>query len=74
MPTLDDQINNTLKRINEKRSTIYIQKSRQFNIDDCVLVDWRNLQVTAGNNRLLTCKWLAPHEVIKAICEDVELF
>ena len=39
MTTLHTQIHETLKRINEKRSTIHIEKARQFNIDDCVLVD-----------------------------------
>ena len=51
MPIVHNQIHDTLKRINEKRSTIHIKKARQFKIDDWVLVDRRNLQVKAGNNK-----------------------
>ena len=67
MTTVHDQIHDTLKRINKKRSTIHIEKARQFNIDDRVLVDRRNLQVKAGNNKYLTRKWFGPYKVIKAI-------
>ena len=34
MTTVHNQIYDTLKRINEKRSSIHIEKARQFNIDD----------------------------------------
>ena len=64
---MHNHIYDTLKRINEKRSTIHIEKARPFNIDDWVLVDRRNLQVKAGNIKSLTQKWLGPYEVIKAI-------
>ena len=67
MTTVHNQIQDTLKCINEKRSTIYIENARQFNIDDWVLVDRLNLQVTAGNNTCLTRKWLGPYKVIIAI-------
>ena len=67
MTTVHNHIHDTIKRINEKRSTIHIEKARQFNIDDWVLVDRRNLQVKAGNNQSLTRKWLAPYKVIKVI-------
>ena len=67
MTTVHNQIHDTLKRINAKRSTIHINKARQFNIDDCVRVDRRNLQVKAVNNKSLTRKWLSPHKVITAI-------
>ena len=67
MHTVHNQIHDTLKRINEKRSTIHIEKVRQFNIKDRVLVDRRNLQVKAGNNKSLTREWLGPYKVIKAI-------
>ena len=61
MTTVHNQIHDTLKRINHKRSTPYVDKARQFNINDQVLVDRRNLQVKAGNNRSLTRKWLGPY-------------
>ena len=64
---MQNQIHDTLKRINEKRSTIHIEKARQFNIDDGVLVDRRNLQVKAGNHQSLSPKWLGRYKVIKAI-------
>ena len=51
LTTVHYQIHDSLKRINEKRSTIHIEKATQFNIDHLVLVDRRNLQVKAGNNK-----------------------
>ena len=66
MTTVHNHIHDTLKRINAKRSTIHIEQARQFNIDYWVLVDRRNLQVKAGNNKSLTRKWLVPYKVIKA--------
>ena len=71
MTAVHNQIHDTLKGINEKSSTIHIQKARQFNIDDCVLVDRPNLQVKAGNSKSLTRKWLGPYKVIKAIGSHV---
>ena len=67
MTTVHTQINDTLKRINVKRSTIHIKKARPFNIDDWILVDRCTLQVKAENNKSLTRKWLGPYKVIKAI-------
>ena len=67
MTTVHNEIHDTLKRINEKCSTIHIEKARQFNIDDCVLVDRHNLQVKARNNKSLTRKWLGPYKVIKSM-------
>ena len=67
MTTVHNHIHNVLKRINNKRSTLHVEKARHFNIDDWLLVDRRNLQVKAGNNKSLTCKWLGPYKVIKAI-------
>ena len=67
MTTVNKQIHDTLKRINVKRSTIQIEKASQFNIDDWVQVDVRNLDGKAGNNKSLTQKWLGPYKVIKAI-------
>ena len=67
MTTVHKQMHGTLKRINEKRSTIHIEKASQFHIHDWVLVDRRNLQVKAENNKSFTQKWLGPYNVIKAI-------
>ena len=64
MTTVHNQIYDTLNRINEKRSSIHIEKARQFNIDDWVLVHRRKQQVKAGNNKSLTRKWLSPYKVI----------
>ena len=54
MHTVPNLIHDTLKRINEKRSTIHIKKAKQFNIDACVLGDRRNLQVNVGNKKSLS--------------------
>ena len=67
MTTVHNHIHDVLKRINHKRSTLYVENARQFNIGDWVLVDRRNLQVKSGNNKSLTRKWLVRYEVIKAI-------
>ena len=67
MTIVHNHIHDILKRIYHKRSTLHVEKIRHFNIDDWVLVDRRNLQVKAGNNKWLTCKWLGPYKVIKAI-------
>jgi len=67
MTTIHNQIHHTLKQINIKRSAIYIEKACKFAVNDWVLVDRRNLQVKAGNNRSLTNKWTGPYEVIETI-------
>ena len=67
MTTVHNQIHDTLQRINEKPSTIHIEKARQFYIHDWVLVDSRNLPVKGEHNKSLTRKWLRPDKVIKAI-------
>ena len=67
MTTVHNQMHDTLEGINEKRSTIHIENARQFNIDDWVLVDRRNLHVKSGNNQCFTRKWLGPYKVIKVI-------
>jgi len=67
MTTVHNQIHHTLKQINIKRSAIHIEKARKFAVNDWVLVDRRNLQVKAGNNRSLTNKWIGPYKVIETI-------
>ena len=67
MTTLHNYIYDILKRINYKRNTIYVEKARQFNIVDWVLVDRQNLQVKARNHMSLPRKWLGSYKVIKAI-------
>ena len=49
-------IDNVLECINHKRSTLHMEKARQFHIDNWVLVDRRNLSVKARNNNSLTRK------------------
>ena len=66
MTTVHNDIHHILKRINHKPSNLQVEKARQFNIEDWVLVNRRNLQVKAGKNKLLTRKWLGPYKVIKA--------
>jgi len=65
--TVHNQVHDTLKQINNKRSTIHLEKARRFAVNDWVLVDRRNLQIRAGNNRSLTNKWIGPYKVLKAI-------
>ena len=60
MTALHNQMHDTHKRINEKRSSIHIKKLRHFKIDDWELVDRRNLQIQASNNKYLTRNWLVP--------------
>ena len=67
MTTVHNHIHNTLKQINHKQRAIHIEKARHFNVEDWVLVDRRNLQIKAGNNRSLTNKWIGPYKVTKAI-------
>jgi len=67
MTTVHNQIHDTLKQINNKRSAMDIKKARRFAINDWVLVDRRNLQIQAGNNRSLTNKWIGPYKIIEAI-------
>ena len=56
MTTVHNHLHNVLKRINHKQSTLHVEKARQFNMDDWVLVDRRNLSVKARNNNSLTRK------------------
>ena len=61
MTAVYSQITNTLKKINDKRSSLSLDKARKFKVSDWVLVDRRNLSVKAGNNRSLTQKWIGPY-------------
>ena len=67
MTTLHNYMHNNIKRINQKQSTLDVEKGRHFNIDDWVLGDRRNLQVQVGNNQSLIYKCLGPSKVIKGI-------
>jgi len=67
MTTVHNQIHHTLKQNNIKSSAIHIEKVRKFAVNDCVLVDRRNLQVKAGNNRSQTSKWTGRYKVIETI-------
>ena len=67
MTTIHSQIATTLKNINDIRSKLTLQKSRQFDIGDWVLVDRQNLTIKPGNNRSLTQKWIGPYQIVKLI-------
>ena len=67
MTAVHNQVNNTLKQIHHKQSTIHLEKAIHFNVDDWVLVHRRNLKVKAGNNHSRTNKWIGPHKVTKAV-------
>ena len=67
MTRVHNQVHDTLKQINHKQSAIHLEKVRHFDMNDWVLVDKRNPQVKAGNNRSLTNKWMGPYKVTKAI-------
>ena len=56
MTTIHSQIAATLKNINDTCSKLTLEKSRQFDIGDWVLVDRQNLTIKPGNNRSLTQK------------------
>ena len=74
MVKVHKQIQDTLKRINDKRSKMHIDKSRQFVPEDIVYVDRRNLQIKG--NRSLANKWIGPFHISKVISRyayEVEL-
>ena len=67
MTIVHNHIYHLLKCFNDKQSTFHVEKARHFHIDNWVLVNSRNIQVKAGNNKSLTCKCLGCNKVIKAI-------
>src|SRR5258705_8849118 len=67
MTTVHTQIQQMLKQINDKQTKRHLEKSRQFNVDEWVLVDRRNLSIKAGNNRSLMHKWIGPSKIIKVV-------
>ena len=66
MISVHNQIHHTLRRINDKRSKISTEKSRQYHEGDKVMVDRRNLAIKDGT-RSLSTKWLGPFTVTKVI-------
>ena len=74
MVTIHRQIQDTLKRINDKCSKMHIDKSWQFVPEDIVYINRRNLRIKG--NRLLANKWIGPFCVSKVISRhtyEVEL-
>ena len=67
MTTVYTHIHKVLKCIHYGGSTLNVEKARQFNIDNWVLVERRRVQVEAGNNKSLIRKWHGHYKVIKAI-------
>ena len=64
MTQVHNEIGPILKSINNKCSSLSIDKARTFEIGDMVLVDRRNLTIKAGNNRSLSNKYVGPYKVI----------
>ena len=62
MTAIYNDIHNTLKHINDKRSRLSLDKARLYNPGDKVL-DRRNLTIKSGNNRTLTSKYIGPFTV-----------
>ena len=48
MVAVYNQIHDTLKRINDRRSKLSTEKSREYAVGDRVLVDRRNLHIKEG--------------------------
>ena len=57
-------ISSVLKDINNKRSSLHVNKARSFHIGDKVLIDWWNLTIKSRNNRSLTNKYIGPYTII----------
>ena len=53
MTGVHNQIQHTLMQISNKRNARYLEKSREFQVGDMVLVDRLKLKVKAGDNRAL---------------------
>ena len=66
MVAVYNQIHDILKRINDRRSKLSMEKSREYAIGDKVLVDRRNLHIKEGN-RALSKKWIGPYTVTEVI-------
>ena len=64
MTRVHAEINSILMAINDRRSSLSLDKARSFTIGDWVLVDRCNLTIKAGNNRSLTNKYIGPFKVI----------
>src|SRR6187402_2230712 len=66
MTAVHNDIHNTLKHINSKRSGLSLDKARTYNPGDKVLVDRRNLTIKEGN-RSLTQKYIGPFTVKRKV-------
>ena len=65
MTTVHNQVNATLKAVNERRAASSpTDKARKYSIGDQVLVDRRNLTVPAGTRKSLSDRWIGPYNVI----------
>ena len=65
MVIIHRQIQDTLKRINDKHSKMHIDKSRQFVFEDMAYIDRRNLRIKG--NRSLANKWIWLFRISKVI-------
>ena len=66
MIAVHNQIHDTLKRINDRRSKLFTEKSQEYEVGDRVLVDRRNLRIKEGI-RALSKKWIGPYTVTEVI-------
>lgn len=62
-----NDIHNTLKHINKKRSGIYLDKARTYQPGNNVRVDRRTLTIESENNRTLTLKFVGPFTVRRKV-------
>jgi len=67
MTAVYNDIHNTLRHINDKRSGLSLDKARSYNPGDKVLVDRHNLTIKSGNNRTLTSKYIGPFTVKRKV-------
>ena len=64
MTRVHRDISSVLKDINNKRSSLYVDKACSFHIGDKVLIDRHNLTIKSGNNRSLSNKYISPYTII----------
>jgi len=75
MTAIHNDIYNTLKHINDKRSGLSLDQVQSYNPGDKVLVDRYNLTIKSGNNRTLTSEYIGPFtdkQKVKSHAYEVE--
>src|SRR5258706_1479248 len=64
MARVHKDIASTLRDINNKCSSLHVDKTHSFQIGDKVLIDRRNLTIKSGNNRSLSNKYIGPYTIM----------